>query len=145
MDGQQGFYRLLLRYDFESFNRFNASPREYEAWKSRLTFETKRIVQQQLPCVQLTSSVAVVMHWYLKNKRKDPNNIYMNEKAITDGMVNAKLLKDDSFRYTSGGLLHLPHVDARYPRLEVFIYPNQNLIHAWRAMHRVITKSEIKV
>lgn len=43
--------------------------------------------------------VRIVFTWYLKNKRKDPDNICFSKKFIMDGMVQAGVLIDDAREY----------------------------------------------
>lgn len=39
--------------------------------------------------------VKIGFHWYTSNRRSDPDNIAFAAKFILDGMVKAKILKDD--------------------------------------------------
>ena len=62
--------------------------------------------------------VEVIFHWYSKDARKDADNISFACKFIFDGLVKAKVLPDDSQKYT-GSIVHHFDVDAKNPRVEV--------------------------
>jgi len=72
----------------------------------------------------LSGPCAFVFDWYFPNTRKDPDNQYFAQKYVFDGLVMGKVLREDKYRNTKGGVLHLPNVDAGNPRLELFIIPN---------------------
>ncbi len=65
--------------------------------------------------------VAILMNWYTKDLKKDPDNVAFAKKYILDAFVENKLLKNDG-RKQICGLADLYYVDKLRPRIEVFIY-----------------------
>ena len=59
--------------------------------------------------------------WYMKNKRKDKDNIAFAKKFILDGMIQARLIRNDGWKEISGFTDEF-HVDKNNPRVEVTIY-----------------------
>jgi len=58
------------------------------------------------------------LKWFVKNKRKDPDNVYFAVKYILDGMVEGGLLEGDGFKHISS-IVHSVEVDKGEPRVEV--------------------------
>ena len=56
--------------------------------------------------------------WYVKNRRKDKDNIAFAKKFILDGMQQAGLIKDDGWDQISGFYDDFK-VDKKQPRVEV--------------------------
>lgn len=137
------FYRLIVYYDFPSSNEWLGDKRKYENWKSDLTFKIKRVAQQQLAGVQIHTWCGFYFAWYMKNERKDPPNVWMNQKAVFDGLVNAKVLKDDTYQYTKGGCSVHTDIDPKQPRLEILIYPEVMMNTGTRAIHRNLAKRNV--
>lgn len=51
---------------------------------------------------QAKKRVSIDFYWYIKNERKDPDNIAFAKKYILDGMVDAGVLVKDSLKYIEG-------------------------------------------
>lgn len=64
--------------------------------------------------------VRIQFSWYSKNSRKDIDNVAFAKKFILDGLVHAKVLKDDSRKYVKGFSDDF-FIDADNPRVEVVI------------------------
>lgn len=64
--------------------------------------------------------VKAIFTWYSPNQRKDIDNIAFSKKFILDGLVLAKILKDDSRKFVSSLEDHFL-IDAENPRVEVEI------------------------
>ena len=60
--------------------------------------------------------------WFLKDKRKDPDNIAFAKKFILDGMVRAKFIKTDSLKHIAGFSDNF-FIDKKNPRVEIGIIP----------------------
>lgn len=58
--------------------------------------------------------------WYCKNKRKDKDNIAVGIKFILDGLVEAKVIKNDGWKEINN-FKHTFKVDKDNPRIEVKI------------------------
>lgn len=65
--------------------------------------------------------VDVVVTWYCKNKRKDPDNVAAGSKFVLDGLVKAGKIPDDGWDEIRS-LCHQFDIDKNNPRVEVAIY-----------------------
>ena len=105
----------------------NKAIKDYPDWKRTWTNRTAKTVKQQYMGQPINTSCAFVFVWFLPNMRKDCDNVAFNKKAVLDGMVRGKMIKDDTHRILKGGLMDLFYVDKKYPRVEVCVFPNMNL------------------
>jgi hypothetical protein len=83
--------------------------------------ETLKCMRYFLGKKKINQPISLSFAWYVKNKRKDPDNIAFAKKFILDGMVAAKIIKNDGFKniHSFGGDKFF--VDSKNPRVEVFI------------------------
>lgn len=62
--------------------------------------------------------VSINFHWYREDRRTDPDNIAFAKKFILDGLVEAKVLANDSWK-----MIHkfqdLFYLDKEHPRTEI--------------------------
>lgn len=63
-----------------------------------------------------------IIKWYVKNKKKDPDNIEFGIKYILDGLQQLKVIPNDGFCNTSLGKIHKVYIDKEKPRVEVYIF-----------------------
>jgi Holliday junction resolvase RusA-like endonuclease len=73
---------------------------------------------QKLECV--THPAIIKIKWYMKNKKKDIDNVSHAVKYILDGLVVAGILYNDNQEWVKG-LQHEFHIDKKNPRIEVSI------------------------
>lgn len=69
---------------------------------------------------RVVGEVLMIYSWYCKNKRKDKDNIVFARKFIQDGLVQAKILKNDGWEDIVG-FTDMFFIDAKNPRIEVEI------------------------
>jgi hypothetical protein len=62
--------------------------------------------------------------WYVKNRRRDPDNICFARKFIMDGLVAAEVIPNDTWQYVSG-FRDSFEIDGQDPRVEIIITPEQ--------------------
>lgn len=60
----------------------------------------------------MKGKVRIVFHWYVKNIKKDPDNIAFGKKYILDGLVMAGILKNDGQKNIGGFSDHF-HIDKK--------------------------------
>lgn len=60
-------------------------------------------------------------HWYCMNERKDPDNIAFQKKFILDGLVQAKTIVNDTWKYIKHFKDYF-HVDKENPRIVIRIF-----------------------
>lgn len=99
---------------------------EYYKTKKKFTNIVMLVAMSQCKKVQLDCQIAIKLIWFCKNKRKDPDNVAFGQKYILDGLVAAKIIRDDNWDTLKGGILHLFDIDKEKPRVEVYIYPKQS-------------------
>lgn len=78
----------------ERSNRFKAAKIKKD--------ETERVIMacyEQLKGITIDYPVDVYIHWVVKNRRKDPDNIAFAKKFILDGLVKSGVLVQDSQKY----------------------------------------------
>lgn len=66
------------------------------------------------------NKVNIRIVWYCKNKRRDKDNVSAGIKYILDGLVQAKIIKDDAWDYVDS-LCHQFAVDSKKPRIVVYL------------------------
>lgn len=65
-------------------------------------------------------------HWVVPNKRIDPDNIAFAKKFILDGLIMAKILPNDSFKYV-GGFLDKFSINRENPCVSIKILSTKDL------------------
>lgn len=68
--------------------------------------------------------IKIIYTWYCKNERKDIDNVAFAKKFINDGLVMAKVLKDDSRKYVNAFEDRF-FIDKTNPRVEVAFIPTK--------------------
>lgn len=58
--------------------------------------------------------------WYVRNRKKDKDNIMAGQKFIFDGLITAGLLLNDGWAQI-GTIIHRFEVDNKNPRVEIEI------------------------
>ena len=85
--------------------------------------ETRRVAHEAwLARLQPIEKYPVRIHfrWYSKNRKKDIDNIAFAKKFLLDGLVQARVLKNDSQKFISGFSDDF-FIDKDHPRVEVEI------------------------
>lgn len=59
-------------------------------------------------------------HWFMKNKRKDKDNIVFAKKFLFDGMIDSGLIANDGWKEI-GTFKDVVAVDKEFPRVEIKI------------------------
>jgi hypothetical protein len=66
----------------------------------------------------ITSKVKIIITWYCKNQKKDPDGIAFAKKFILDGLVKAKVLENDGWKQVDSFEDYFK-VDKDRPRVEI--------------------------
>lgn len=99
----------------------------YQTWKQQVDDRIAWEAKSQLKGVKIAGRCAVVIRWYMVNRKKDPDNIAHAAKYIFDGLQAAGVLPNDGWKNVGGGLLHQFAVDPHTPRVEVYLLPGSTL------------------
>ena len=115
------FTRLVIKGEFTDLNKYINYERMNKFIASSIKKnETERVywecISQGLK--KQTKKIFIVFKWYLANKKKDKDNIAFAKKFILDGLVMAKVLKNDGFDSIEG-FLDLFYLSPDNPRVEV--------------------------
>jgi len=81
--------------------------------------ERVRVGALELPEVK-TYPVKIIMTWYCKDRKHDPDNVAFAKKFILDGLVRAGVLKQDGWNQISGFVDNF-ELDPENPGVEVSI------------------------
>lgn len=79
-------------------------------WECKSQYRGKTIDK---PC-------SFIFLWYIHGH--DPDNVYFGQKYIFDGMVSAKVLTDDKYKNTRGGVLHYPIKIKKSEKCKVVVF-----------------------
>lgn len=74
-----------------------------------------KLQETDFPC-------ALIITWYVKNKRKDADNIAFAKKFILDGLVEADVLPNDNRKYVQG-FADIVKEDKERQRIEITFVP----------------------
>lgn len=74
-----------------------------------------KLQETDFPC-------ALIITWYVKNKRKDADNIAFAKKFILDGLVEAGVLPNDNRKYVQG-FMDIVKEDRERQRIEITFVP----------------------
>jgi hypothetical protein len=98
----------------ERSNRFKASSMKKKA--TELVFWECR--RQKLDV--LTKPITITYTWYMKNKKKDLDNVEFAKKFINDGLVLAGIIINDGQEWVRG-FTDKFKIDRNSPRVEVVL------------------------
>lgn len=100
----------------ERGNKFKAA-----ALKKDMTDIVAWTVKSVYGSQQVKTIFSLEVHWFVKDARKDPDNISFAKKFILDGMQVAGLIPNDTMRHVKG-FQDIFSIDKENPRIEVQLY-----------------------
>lgn len=99
--------------DAERRNRFKAAKiKKQETEKVYWECKEQKTKKINAPITEL------FIDWYVKDMKKDADNITFAKKFILDGLVMAKVLPNDGRKYINA-FSDMIYVDKKHPRIEV--------------------------
>ncbi len=122
----EDFMKFTIQDSLCDLNRYvNACRANYHAGNAIKRTETSRVYweakkQKLKPITQYP--VRIVYRWYSKNERMDIDNVAFAKKFINDGLVEAKVLENDSRKFVLAFEDHF-FIDKKNPRIEIEINP----------------------
>lgn len=120
------FSRIIFPFELMDHNTYiNEQRRNRYAGNSAKRLETEKcaliirshmnkglvITEEELP-------LFLEFHWFVKDRRKDKDNIAFAKKFVLDGMVEVGLIENDGWSHVDGFSDHF-YVDKDRPRLEL--------------------------
>lgn len=115
--------KLLLDWELPGLNEYIAAIARNRYAGGAIKREQTELVMWACRGQQLevrTKPVFISFHWYMKNKKKDIDNVAFAKKFILDGLVVAGILYDDSQEWVKGFEDHFS-IDPKRPRVEVVL------------------------
>lgn len=117
-------YRVIIDRALPGTNDYSRAQRGGAHAGAAMKRETESdicwLIKGQLHGLQITQPVNLIYIWCEPNTRRDKDNIRAGEKFVQDSLVKLGVLKGDGWKYIRGSH-HDCTVDAKYPRLELFI------------------------
>lgn len=113
-------YKLIIPGELPDLNRIIAASKQHYGQYSKLKKENTEFVAWIAKKLPVLSKINLKITWYCKDKRKDKDNISVGIKFILDGLVKAKVIKNDGWNEI-GDFEYRFCVDKKNPRIEVEI------------------------
>jgi Holliday junction resolvase RusA-like endonuclease len=87
-------FKITLDCSLCDLNKYINAERTNRFIAARIKKENQEMCEWLLPKKKF-DKVFIVFKWFVKNKRKDPDNIAFSKKFILDAMVSTGMLKND--------------------------------------------------
>ena len=111
----------------ETLDKALANKYSYGRIKKKVCHDIGWEVKAQLPGIYLRARSSLIIHWYVPDRRKDPDNVYAAGKYILDGFRDGGLVQNDGHKWFADTLNQIS-VDPAYPRAEVLILVGRRLL-----------------
>jgi Holliday junction resolvase RusA-like endonuclease len=116
--------KFLLNGELTDLNTYINAERgnKFNGAKIKKT-ETERIVwevKNQCKHAKVSCEFKLFIRWFVKDKKKDPDNVAFAKKFILDGMVSAGLINTDGMKQVTSFQDEF-YVDKEHPRIEVYL------------------------
>lgn len=116
--------KLIINGRLPSLNDYTEACRSSPYVGSKMKKKAQKLIELEIRKAKLDAikdyPCTISINWYEKDQRRDVDNIIFAQKFILDGLVNQKVLIDDSQKYVNR-LNHQVFVDKNHPRIEVEI------------------------
>ena len=113
--------------ELPSLNQFLDAGKAHWSRYAKLKKEYSTLISilARLQLKPVTGRVSMDFHWFCKDRRRDPDNVSSAKKFVLDGLTDAGILPDDSWRWVVGFSDHF-EIDKNSPRVEITIDENVN-------------------
>ena len=107
--------KLKIDYKFPSLNDYITAERtnKYKASKIKKDLTDLVALECKRQKIPKFGKVLLTYTWIEKNKKRDKDNIYFNQKFIQDGLVHAGVIKNDGWENVKG-FKHMFEIGADY-------------------------------
>lgn len=99
-------FKYTIEGELPDLNKYINAERSNRYIAAKIKKEATELVAWQLKGREkITVAADYHFHWVVKDRRKDPDNIYFAGKFVLDGMQAAGILPQDSMKYVKS-ILH---------------------------------------
>lgn len=116
--------KIIIPLPLPTLNEYTNSNRTHYHQGAKIKKQATRICKAHISKAveegfQLTNlPVQLKCTWYVKDKRKDPDNIAFGIKFILDGATAAKLIPNDGWNEIKS-ITHIFEIDKSFQRVEI--------------------------
>ena len=90
--------KLIIPHELTDLNTYIQAERGNKFVAAEIKKDMTQICTLYAKKLQpITSKVKIVITWYCKNQKKDPDNISFAKKFVLDGLVKAGILQNDGW------------------------------------------------
>lgn len=94
--------KIFIPYQFTTLNKYIAALNRNRYIGNNIKKKETEVARLHFIGKKFDTPCKIHLHWVLKDKRTDLDNIQFSTKYILDGMVKAKAIPDDSLKYVVG-------------------------------------------
>ena len=94
--------KIYIDYAFTHLNEWIAAERANKYKASKIKKEETYIAYLAFRGVKIQTPCKIKFTWYVKNKRRDLDNLGFSKKYILDGMVKAGAIPNDNLTHIIG-------------------------------------------
>ena len=93
---------IEIKGPFISLNEYIKIERSNWRYAAKVKKDETNAVRLQVLNKKIETPCFIEFIWFVKNRKKDPDNIAFSKKFILDGMVSAGVIPDDSYKNILG-------------------------------------------
>jgi Holliday junction resolvase RusA-like endonuclease len=93
---------MFIKGKFTSLNDYIKAERSCKYISASIKKRETHQVKVQVLGKKITTPCKLRFTWHIKDKRTDPDNIAFAKKYVLDGLVQAKVIPDDTFNHVKG-------------------------------------------
>lgn len=115
--------KLIIKGELTDLNKYIFAERSNRFVGASIKKKNTELVEQEILIQRLkpiTEPVSIHITWYVKNGRKDPDNVAFAKKFILDGLVKMGVLQNDTMKEIKS-FQDTFIVDKENPRIECSI------------------------
>lgn len=109
---------FIIKGSLPTMNEIIDASKSHWTVYRRIKEEYTNLVAQYCKHLPHVKRVNVLITWYCKDKRIDPDNLMAGQKFILDGLVTAGVLPNDGWNEI-GDIHHSFKIDKKFPRIHV--------------------------
>ncbi len=113
---------ITIYGELSSLNEYTRACRSNQYYGAKMKSENEMLILKSLTAKHVNKikkyPIKLKLTWYVKDKRKDPDNITFAIKFILDALVKYGILENDTQKHIQE-IHHYIKVDKKNPRVEI--------------------------